>query len=182
MGTVHELDEQWISRLVAQMPLEAGSVLFRVTEKRDAQTWLEMCNNRQLREFVGPVLNKTLEECESIVTDRPLGAASLFAVEIDGSVVGIAGFLTNSYEREIVDMSVMLTDGNRGRGYGRRIVQGLYSLWTDDLGYPMCWATTWQRNAGGNSILRSCGFSILRSYDDIRFGENVLVYGKARSG
>ncbi len=79
----------------------------------------------------------------------------LFAIEVDGRDVGLAGLGSGSQADEPPWVAVYLLE--RGRGLGRRATEQLLDL-AAEQGHARVRAVTWAENKRGRGLLEALGF------------------------
>ena len=150
------------------MPVEAGGLRYRTTSEGDADLHRCLFNN------------VSHEAAVEAVVRRHRGMAGLYVVEdiATHDAVGECGFIGNRDIPE-TDTCIMLLPRFQRCGYGRRILQTLYELWTSDLENDKCFATVLSSNAGAIGLLSSGGFTQVRTYIDF-FEVSHLVFERRR--
>lgn len=162
---VQALASEWQDRLAKVMPLEFDGLRLRPTSEADVRVHLQLLHHPKVREHVGPSIACAPTDIATELIERKGGMAGLYVVELlaDAIPIGEAGCIAHG-TFQFVEVSVMLLPEFQGRGHGATLLRCLKHIWLEQLGEPLCHATTRASNLPAISILTKAGFEKVAEY------------------
>jgi [ribosomal protein S5]-alanine N-acetyltransferase len=154
------------------LPLRTERLRLRPAAPADLETWLAISRDAETVWWGEP--SSTLEDAranlEQQIANQERDGFSLWAVELDGALIGATG-LQHLDDLEEIEVGYRFLREHRGQGYATEAARAAIRFGFEELGLDRIVAVTLPTNHASRRVMEKCGLS---------FVGVVHVYGRTQ--